>query len=72
MRELLVNSLFKPAQEKVWLAERPTMTIAVDLGRKARKQNQELLRASLLTLCILMDYSFWIDTIYLQSSIVCI
>ena len=40
MREVLVNCLFKLAQEKVWLGEldRPAMTIAVDLGRKATKQ----------------------------------
>ena len=33
--ELLVNRLFKPAQEKVWLGE---LTVAVNLGRKATKQ----------------------------------
>ena len=37
MHELLVNRLFKPAQEKVWLGDHPAMTIAVDLGRKATK-----------------------------------
>ena len=41
VHEILVNRLFKPAQEKVWLlrwTDRPAMTIAVDLGRKANKQ----------------------------------
>ena len=32
MHELLVNRLFKPAQEKVWLGE---LTVPQDLGRKA-------------------------------------
>ena len=43
MHELLVNRLFKPAQEKVWLGEtdRPAMTIAVDLGRKATKPTNQ-------------------------------
>ena len=41
VHKLLVNRLFKPAQEKVWLSELtvPAMTIAVDLGRKATKTN---------------------------------
>ena len=40
MHKVLVNCLFKLAQEKVWLGELtvPTMTIAIDLGRKAAKQ----------------------------------
>ena len=38
MHELLVNRLFKPAQEKVWLDDLTVMTVAVDLGRKANKQ----------------------------------
>ena len=44
MHKLLVNRLFKPAQEKVWLGEndRPAMTIAVDLGSKATKQTNKL------------------------------
>ena len=39
VHELLVNRLFKPAQEKsvVRWTDRPAMTIAVDLGRKATK-----------------------------------
>ena len=39
---LLVNCLFKLAQEKsvVRWTDRPAMTIAVDLGRKARKQTK--------------------------------
>ena len=44
MHEVLVNCLFKLAQEKVWLGEltvSPVMTIAVDLGRKATKQTKQ-------------------------------
>ena len=42
MHELLVNRLFKPAQEKVWLGKLTVhMTIAVDLGRKATKQTNK-------------------------------
>ena len=37
-RALLVNCLFKRAQEKVWLGE---LTIAVDLGRRASKQTNK-------------------------------
>ena len=42
MHEVLVICLFKLAKEKVWLGKltHPTMTIAVDLGRKATKQNK--------------------------------
>ena len=42
VHELLVNRLFKPAQEKsvVRWTDRPAMTIAVDLGRKATKQKK--------------------------------
>ena len=42
VHELLVNRLFKPAQEKgvVRCTDRPAMTIAVDLGRKAIKTNK--------------------------------
>ena len=41
---LLVNCLFKLAQEKSVLrsTDRPAMTIAVDLGRKANKQTNKL------------------------------
>ena len=41
---LLVNCLFKLAQEKsvVSLTDRPAMTIAVDLGRKATKTNKQI------------------------------
>ena len=44
VHELLVNPLFKPAQEKsvVRRTDRPAMTIAVDLGRKATKQTNEI------------------------------
>ena len=44
VHELLVNRLFKPAQEKsvVRRNDRPAMTIAVDLGRKATKQTNEI------------------------------
>ena len=38
MHEVLVNCLFKLAQENVWLGE--LTMIAVDLGRKATKQNK--------------------------------
>ena len=55
VHELLVNRLFKPAQENVWLGEtdRPAMTIAVDLGRKATKQTKSNLAQPLheLTVC---------------------
>ena len=42
MHEVLVNCLFKLAQEKsvVRLTDRPAMTIAVDLGRKSTKQTK--------------------------------
>ena len=44
VHELLVNRLFKPAQEKVWLGELTlAMTKAVDLGRKATKLTNYLL-----------------------------
>ena len=42
MHEVLVNCLFKLAQEKSvvrWI-DHPAMTIAVDLGRKAIKQTK--------------------------------
>ena len=42
VHEVLVNCFFKPAQEKSvfrW-TDRPAMTIAVDLGRKATKQTK--------------------------------
>ena len=43
MHEVLVNCLFKLAQEKVWLGELtvPAMTIDVDLSRKATKQTKQ-------------------------------
>ena len=43
VHELLVNRLFKPAQEKsvVRWTDRPAMTIAVDLGRKATKPTNQ-------------------------------
>ena len=44
LHEVLVNRLFKFAQEKVWLGDRPAMTIAVDLGRKATKRTNKILR----------------------------
>ena len=42
VHEVLVNRLFKLAQEKsvVRLTDHPAMTIAVDLGRKATKQTK--------------------------------
>ena len=47
VHELLVNRLFKPAQEKsvVRWTDRPAMTIAVDLGRKATKQTNKQTKA---------------------------
>ena len=41
---LMVNRLFKLAKEKcvVGWTDRPTMTIAVDLGRKATKQTTNI------------------------------
>ena len=43
VHEVLVNCLFKLAQEKsvVSWTDRPAMTIAVDLGRKATKQKKK-------------------------------
>ena len=43
MHEVLVNCLFKLAQEKnvVRLTDCPAMTIAVDVGCKATKQNKK-------------------------------
>ena len=43
VHELLVNGLFKHVQEKsvVRSTDSPTMTIAVDLGRKATKTNKQ-------------------------------
>ena len=50
MHELLVNCLFKLAQEKVWLGELTAITIAVDLGRKATKQtNKQTKRPKMMT-----------------------
>ena len=45
MHEVLVNCLFKLAQEKsvVRSTDRPAMTIAVDLGRKATKQTNKIM-----------------------------
>ena len=47
---LLVNCLFKLAQEKsvVRWTDRPAMTIAVDLGRKATKQTKHILPVHVL------------------------
>ena len=41
VREVLVNRLLQLAQEKVWLGNRPAMTIAIDLGCKATKQTNK-------------------------------
>ena len=43
VHKLLVNRLLKPAQEKsvVKWTDRPAMTIAVDMGRKATKTNKQ-------------------------------
>ena len=40
MHEVLVNCLFKLAQEKVWLGTL-TMTIAVDMGQQGIKQQSK-------------------------------
>ena len=50
-----------------------TMTID-DFQFWSRQMSENEIRESgtLLTLCILMDYSFWFDTINLELSIVCI
>ena len=44
VHKLLVNGLFKPAQEKsvVKWTDRPAMTIAVDVGRKATKPTNQI------------------------------
>ena len=44
VQELLVNPMFRPAQEKsvVRWTDRPAMTIAVDLGGKATKQTKQI------------------------------
>ena len=43
----MVNCLFKLAQEKVVRStDRPAMTIAVDLGRKATKQTNKQIRSA--------------------------
>ena len=49
VHKLLVNHLFKPAQEKsvVKWTDHPAMTIAVDLGRKATKTNKQDTKPSL-------------------------
>ena len=42
VHKLLVNRLLKPAQEKVFKwTDRPAMTIAVDMGRKATNTNKQ-------------------------------
>ena len=45
MHEVLVIRLFKHAQEKsvVRWTDRPAMTLAVDLGRKAAKQTNKFI-----------------------------
>ena len=64
MHEELANCLFKLAQEKrvVRLTDRPAMTIAVDLGRKARKQTNKTycapLAADLFLFCYERDFMF--------------
>ena len=52
VHELLVTRLFKLAQEKsvVRWTDRPAMTIAVDLGRKATKQtNKALIHSDIIS-----------------------
>ena len=43
MHEVLVKRLFKLALEKVWIGDtdRSAMTLAVDLGCKAKKKNKK-------------------------------
>ena len=48
LHEVLANCLFKLAQENMWLGDRPAMTIAVDLGRKATKQTNKSTKVHLL------------------------
>ena len=50
MDEVLVNCVLKLAKEKVWLGEldRPAMTVADDLGRKATKQTNKNLPIMLM------------------------
>ena len=57
VHELLVNCLFKPAQEKsvVRLTDRPAMTIAVDLGCKATKQTN---KQTMHTVMVYKDRAF--------------
>ena len=58
MRELLVNRLFKLAQEKVWLDELtvpPIPYIAVDLGRKATKQANKQANKSKASKGVIME-----------------
>ena len=65
--ELLVNRLFKPAQEKVWLDGLTVMTIAVDLGRKANKQTNSQAGVSNLASDIYSGLS-----LNLQQYVVCV
>ena len=54
MQEVLVNCLFKLAQEKsvARSTDLPAMTIAVDLGRKATKQtNGSLMKVKSIAEC---------------------
>ena len=61
VHKLLVNRLFKPAQEKVWLSELTVpqwpYCIAVDLGRKATKQTKHWLITRLF-----IQNLFWVST----------
>ena len=55
VHELLVIRVFKPAQEKgvARLTDRPTMTIAIDLGHKATKTNKQIFLAIAWFICSL-------------------
>ena len=62
MHELLVNRLFKPAQEKsvVRCTDCPAMTIAVDLGRKATKQTNKHIQLMMhITLSVFGIVHIW-------------
>ena len=60
MHKLLVNRLFKLAQEKVHrCTDRTAMTIAVDLGRKTTKQNK----------VIILDSNLCSSTLYVRYTL---
>ena len=68
--QLLVNCLFKLAQEKsvVRLTDRPAMTIAVDLGRKATKQTKQTKTIKTYNSQLLVPPDSSSDCMHLQSN----